>query len=77
MLNEPIFKEGKLPEQYSEQNILNFLSHIIEQPIDKAQRRKLIKPYMDFDYRHMKQRDVYLVIKHFLKKKIMKLFHKK
>jgi len=79
MLNEPVFKNGQLPEQFSDENILNFLSNIIEQPLEKAVRRKLIKPYMDFDYRFMKKRDVSLVLKYFLKKKLSKLFksHKK
>ena len=76
MLNEPVFKDGKLPEKYSDENILKFLSNIFDQPIEQAKRRKLIKPYMDFDYTHMKRRDVSLVVKHFFKSKISKILKK-
>ena len=73
ILNEPVFKDGKLPEKYSDENILKFFSNIFDQPIEKAGRRKLIKPYMDVDYLHMKKRDAMLVIKHFLKSSVLKL----
>ena len=76
MLNEPVFKDGKLPEKYNNENILKFLSNIFDPPIEQAKRRKLIKPYMDFDYTHMKKRDVSLVVKYFLKSRISKIIKK-
>lgn len=73
MLNEPVFVGGCLPEKYSDEAILKFLSHIVEQPLEKARRRKIIKHYADVDYRNMKQRDVYLIVKHFIWHKITSL----
>lgn len=73
MLNEPVFIGGKLPDRYSDENILKFLSNIFEGTPQKARRRKIIKHYADVDYRNMKQRDVYLIIKHFVRHKIKRL----
>lgn len=77
ILNEPVFKDGKLPEKFSDENILKFFSNIFDQPIEKAGRRKLIKPYMDVDYIHMKRRDQVLVMKQFFKNGLSKLIKKK
>lgn len=84
MLNEPAFVGGKLPEKYSDESILKFLSNIFDGPIEKARRRKIIKHYADVDYRNMKQRDVYLIVNHFMRHKmeslgrrIKKIFGKK
>lgn len=76
MLNEPAFVGGKLPDKYSDETILKFLSNIIEQPLEKAGRRKIIKHYADVDYRNMKQRDVYLIVKYFIKHKLSRLKQK-
>ncbi len=70
MLNEPVFVGGCLPEKYSDEAILTFLSNIMDQPLEKACRRKIIKHYGNVDYRNMKQRDVYLIVKHFICHKI-------
>ena len=84
MLNEPAFVGGKLPDRYSDESILKFLSNIFDGPIEKARRRKIIKHYADVDYRNMKQRDVYLIVNHFMRHKmeslgrrIKKIFGKK
>ena len=77
ILNEPVFKDGKLPEQFSDENIAKFLLNIFDQPIEKAVRRKLVKPYMDVDYLHMKRRDSVLVMKQFFKNAFLKLIKKK
>lgn len=70
MLNEPVFVNGKLPDKYSDEAILKFLSNIFDRSPSDARRRKIIKHYADVDYRHMKQRDVYLIVKHFVRHKI-------
>ena len=84
MLNEPAFVGGKLPDRYSDESILKFLSNIFDGPIEKTCRRKIIKHYADVDYRNMKQRDVYLIVNHFMRHKmeslgrrIKKIFGKK
>lgn len=84
MLNEPVFVGDRLPDRYSDEAILKFLSHIVEQPLSKARRRKIIKHYGDVDYRNIKQRDVYLIIGYFIRhkfislcRKIKKIFFKK
>ncbi len=73
MLNEPVFVGGKLPDKYSDETILKFLSNIVDRPIQQARRRKIIKHYADIDYCHMKQRDVYLIVKHFIRHKFNSL----
>lgn len=73
MLNEPVFVGGKLPDRYSDENILKFLSNIFDGSIQSSRRRKIIKHYADVDYRNMKQRDVYLIIKHFMRHKLSSL----
>ncbi len=84
MLNEPVFVGGKLPDKYSDESILKFLSNIFDKPSQNAKRRKIIKHYADVDYRNMKQRDVYLIVNHFMRHKmeslgrrIKKIFGKK
>ena len=76
MLNEPVFVGGKLPDRYSDESILTFLSNIMDQPFETARRRKIIKHYSDVDYRNMKQRDVYLIVKYFIKHKLSRLKQK-
>ncbi|MBR4926889.1 MAG: hypothetical protein IKY98_01035 [Alphaproteobacteria bacterium] len=76
MLNEPVFVGGKLPDKYSDESILKFLSNILDKPIQNAKRRKIIKHYADVDYRNMKQRDVYLIVKHFVCHKMSSLGRK-
>ncbi len=73
MLNEPVFVGGKLPDRYSDENILKFLSNIFDKPIQSAGRRKIIKHYADIDYRNVKQRDVYLIVKYFIRHKFNRL----
>jgi hypothetical protein len=76
MLNEPMFICGKLPDKYSDESILNFLSNIFDKTVNEARRRKIIKHYADVDYRNMKQRDVYLVVKYFVRHKMLSLGRK-
>lgn len=78
MLNEPIFAEGHVPDRYSDETVLKFLSDIIEQPVSKAiRRRNVVKTYADVDYVNMKNRDVRMVVKYFFIRAIRKLLKKR
>lgn len=77
MLNEPIFKDGKLPDKYLDDKILEFLAPIFDNPIERIRRCKSLKYYADIDYVHMKKRDVINSVKFHLINRVKKLFTKK
>ena len=77
MIREPIFKNGKLPEEYTDQAVLSFLSNIFDQPKEKARRKYFIKPYLDIDYSALKARDIKAILLGVVKKEVRKIFKKR
>ena len=76
MVREPVFQPGAL-ERVSDEKVLEFLSHIFDQPYEKARRHFYSKPYIDTDIYHLKQRDVNDILKAYIKRQFAKLWHKK
>ena len=65
MLHAPIFREGVL-EKYDDTAVLNFLSQIIDQPLNQAKQRHYFKPYTDLDCKNIKMRDLEQIFKYFI-----------
>ncbi len=63
MLNEPVFLGNEIPYNLTKTALLDFLSNIFEQPLEKASRRCFIKAYLDIDYSMLKSRDFKGIIK--------------
>lgn len=72
IFEQPVFQPNVL-DKYSTRAILNFLSHIIEQPYNQARRRFYMKPYQDIDVINIKTRDIKAIINSFTKTKVFKI----
>ena len=76
MMREPVFQPGAL-ERVSDKKVLEFLSHIFDQPYEQARRRFYAKPYTDTDIYHLKQRDINDILKAYVQRKLHILPKKK
>ncbi len=76
MMRAPAFKGGKVPEHLTEKALLDFLSHIFDQPLHQAKRRFFAKPYQDIDFNNLKMRDFKIALKAFIKKGMKKVFRR-
>lgn len=77
MYQEPLFKNGRVPSQYSADNVAKFLDHIFSKPLDKARFQNNVRYFADIDCTHMKKRDVKVAVKEYLKRTVKKWFTKK
>ena len=69
MMQEPVFQPGAL-ERVSNEKVLEFLSHIFDQPYEQARRRFYSKPYTDTDIYRLKQRDINDIFKAYILRKL-------
>ncbi len=73
MMRVPVFKNGKLPDDLTDEALLRFFEPIFDAPLEQARRRFFAKPYQDIDYENLKMRDVKAMIKAFCYKQIKRL----
>lgn len=73
MMRAPVFKNGKLPDDLTDEALLRFFEPIFDAPLEQARRRFFAKPYQDIDYENLKMRDVKAMIKAVGHKQIKRL----
>lgn len=75
MIHAPIFKNGQMPTDLTDEALLKFFEPIFDVPLKEAKRRFYAKPYQDIDYENLKMRDIKTIIKTFGQKQIKKVKH--